>query len=298
MKDTTIENSLNHTNDTPFIHLRVHSQYSILKALNQVNDLAKIAKEYKMPYLALTDYNNMYGAIEFYKACLKHGIKPILGVEMDYRSNNNSKKKYKLIFLAKNNLGYKSLLHIVSVANLKDNKDPHLTFQDIKENLNQDSGLIILSSGGDGEISDILAKENFTEAKTYIEKFENILGEKSFYLEIVPQTFFNFAKNIQENTIKFAKDFLNQPERLIATQNPHYLSVNDKSAQKVLFNIHGEMEDEELYQYKFKNSDFSFINTNEAQDKFKSIQEEFGIDLIQNTYNLAETLNCEIELGK
>jgi len=284
--------------EIPFIHLRNHSQYSILKALPQTKDLAKKAKAFEQPFLAITDYNNMYGAIEFYKACKDNGIKPIIGVEMDFRSEANPKKKYKIIILAKDNTGYKSLMKIVSIANLKDQKDPHIDLQDIRENLNKDSGLVILSGGGDGEISDILTKGNFEKAKKYIDEFENILGEKTFYLEIVPQDYFEFAAKIKENTIKFAKEFLKEDWRLIATQNPHYLGEGDKSAQKVLFNIHGEDEDNSLFQYKFAKSDFSFIDTKKAKEIFTDVKEKYGIDLIKNNFVLAETLNVEIELGK
>ncbi len=288
----------NNINEIPFIHLRNHSQYSILKALPQTKDLAKKAKAFNMPFLAITDYNNMYGTIEFYKVCKDNDIKPIIGVEMDFRSDANPKKKYKLIFLSKNNKGYKTLMKLVSIANLKDNKDPHIDLQDICENLNKDSGLVVLSGGGDGEISDILTKGNFEKAKKYIEGFENILGEKTFYLEIVPQNYFEYAEKIKENTIKFAKEFLKEEWRLIATQNPHYLSESDKSAQKVLFNIHGEDEDNSLFQYKFAKSDFSFIDTKKAQNIFGEIKEKYGIDLIKNNFDLAETLNIEIKLGK
>ncbi|MEA4910537.1 DNA polymerase III subunit alpha [bioreactor metagenome] len=281
-----------------FIHLRTHSHYSILKSLPQIKQLVSKAKEYEMPFLALTDYNNMHGAIEFYKACKAKEIKPIIGVELDYRSESNSKKKYKLVFLVKNNDGYKSLMNLVSIANLRDQKDPHITFKILKENLNQDSGLIILSGGGDGEIADFLIKGNFEKSKKYVEKFEEVLGKNSFYLEIVPQTYFNFSKELKENTIKFAKEILNEEWRLIATQNSHYLSENDKSAHKVLFNIHGELEDDELYKYKFVQDDFSFIDTKKAEEIFGKIEKKYNINLIKNTFNLAESLNCEIELGK
>lgn len=283
---------------TPFIHLRNHSQYSILKALTRTKDLAKKAKEFNMPALALTDYNNMYGAIEFYKACKENKVKPILGVEMDFKSKANSRKKYKLVFLAKNNLGYKSLMHIVSVANLKYKQAPHLTFSDLQKHLNPDSGLVVLSGGGDGEISDLLVKENFEKAKEYIQEFEKILGEKSFYLEIVPQTFFNYAKEIQEHTLELAKNYLQEPWRLIATQNPHYLSIPDRLAQRVVFNIHGEIEDTELFKYKFSKEDFSFLNTEEATTLFQEIKNLTQIDLIQNTFDLAETLQVELTLGE
>ncbi len=282
----------------PFIHLRTHSHFSILKSLPKIKELISKAEEYKMPFLALTDYNNMHGAIEFYKACKAKNIKPILGVELDYKHENNSKKKYKLVFLAKNNNGYESLMSLVSLANLKDQKNPHIIFKDLKDNFNKDSGLIILSGGGDGEISDLLVKSNFEKAKNLINKFEEIFGEKSFYLEIVPQEYFNYFKEIKKHTLEFAKEFLKEEFRIIATQNSHYLSDNDKSAHKILFSIHGEPEDDELYQYKFNRDDFSFINSKKAEDIFGDIKTDYNIDIFKNTYNLAESLNCEIELGK
>jgi DNA polymerase-3 subunit alpha len=282
----------------PFVHLRSHSHYSLLKALPKIKDLVKKAKDFEMPSLALTDYNNMYGAIEFYKACKEKEIKPILGSEIDYRSINNSKKKYKLVFLAKNELGYKSLMKLVSIANLKDSKDPHIDFTTLKENCDTDSGLIILSGGPDGEISDILAKGNFEKAEKYIKGFEDILGENSFYLEISPQENFDYAKEIKENTIKFAKEFLAKEKLLIGTQNPHYLSDGDRSAHKILFNIHGELEDNELYQNKFTKADYSFISSEKAGELFKEIKENYEVDLIENSYRLSESLNCELELGK
>lgn len=284
--------------EIPFIHLRLHTQYSLLKSLNRIQELTKKAKAFNMPYLAITDYNNMYGAIEFYKACKANDIKPILGVELDYRSEANPKKKYKLIFLAKNNIGYQSLMKTVSIANLKDQKDPHIDLQTLKDNLDKNSGLILLSGGGDGEISDILIKGNFEKAQKYIKEFEDILGEKSFYLEIVAQNYFEYAEKLKENTIKFAKEFLNEDYRLIATQNPHYLLEGDRTAQKVLFNIHGEDEDNSLFQYKFAKQDFSFIDTKKAKSIFEDIKDNYNIDLIKNNFDLANTLNIEIELGK
>lgn len=298
MQEEISSNEIKVTKEVPFIHLRNHSHFSILKSLPQIKQLVNKAKEYQMPFLALTDYNNMYGAIEFYKECLNKEIKPIIGAEIDYRSENNPKKKYKLVFLTKKTIGYTSLMSLVSAANLKDQKDPHINFKILKEKFNPDSGLIILSGGGDGEIADFLIKGNFEKAKKYVEKFEEVFGENSFYLEIVPQTYFNFSKELKENTIKFAKEILKDEKRLIATQNPHYLSENDKSAQKVLFGIHGELEDEELYKYKFVQDDFSFIDTPKAKNIFREIKEKYGVDLIQNTFELADSLNCEIELGK
>ncbi|MDQ1281842.1 MAG: polymerase subunit alpha [Patescibacteria group bacterium] len=304
METQTTQENLDLEKELPFIHLRTHSHYSLLKSLPKIKDLVKKAKEFDMPYLALTDYNNMYGAIEFYKACKDKGIKPIIGAEIDYRSENNPKKKFKLIFLAKDKSGYKSLMKIVSLANLKERLDPHLNFKMIKENLDKDSGLILLSGSQDGEISDILAKGNFERAKKYFDDFIEILGEGNFYLELSPQENFDYAKDIKENTIKFVKEILKDEKLLIGTQNAHYLSEGDKAAQKVLFGIHGQEDDINLYKEKFAKEDYSFIDTKKAKDLFSKIGSENynlknqNIDIIKNNFELAEKLNCEIDLGK
>lgn len=304
METQTTQENLDLEKELPFIHLRAHSHYSLLKALPKIKDLVKKAKEFGMPAIALTDYNNMYGTIEFYKACKDKDIKPIIGAEIDYRSENNPKKKFKLVFLAKNKAGYKSLMKIVSLANLKERPNPHLNFKMIKENLDKDSGLIMLSGSHDGEISDILAKGNFERAKAYFENFTDILGEGNVYLELSPQGNFDYAKDIKENTIKFVKEILKNEKLLIGTQNAHYLNEGDKAAQKVLFGIHGQEDDINLYREKFSKEDYSFVDTKKAMDFFSKIGNENynlqnqNINIIKNNFELAEKLNCEIDLGK
>jgi DNA polymerase-3 subunit alpha len=109
-----------------FVHLHTHSHYSLLDGLSKIPELVKRAKELDMPALALTDHGVMYGAIEFYKACKKEGIKPIIGVEayiaertLHDKEANIDSKRYHLTLLAKNHTGYKNLMRLVSTSYLE-----------------------------------------------------------------------------------------------------------------------------------------------------------------------------------
>ena len=301
-----LKNEIETEKNIPFIHLRCHSQYSILKALPKIKNLINKAADFNFPSLALTDYNNMYGALEFYTKAKEKNIKPILGVEFDFITEENPKKKYKLILLAKNNLGYKNLLKIVSEVNLKHEKNLHLDKDILKEFLKGDeSGIIALSGGDEANLNEYLIKKNFEKAKEIFQDYEKYFGENNFYFEISPQEFVDYKKEILENTIYFVKDFLKKPELLIWTQNPHYLNEGDKAAQKILFNIHGEEEDNSIYQYKFSKNDFSFADTNKTKTLIENLFQKYNLekelknfDFIKNNFQVNEKINIEIELGK
>src|SRR3989338_4212676 len=112
--------------ETKFIHLHTHSHYSLLDGLSKVDEMVKLAKQDGMQALALTDHGNMYGAIEFYKTCKSHGIKPIIGVEAYIAERTRFDKepgidsrRYHLTLLAYNAIGYKNLIKLVTKANLE-----------------------------------------------------------------------------------------------------------------------------------------------------------------------------------
>ena len=109
-----------------FVHLHTHSHYSLLDGLAKTDDLVSLAKEMKMPALAITDHGNLYGAIEFYKKAKKMGIKPIIGLEAYVAANSLYEKRagiddkrFHLILLSKNNLGYKNLVKLVTISHLE-----------------------------------------------------------------------------------------------------------------------------------------------------------------------------------
>ena len=141
----------------PFVHLHVHSEYSLLDGLGRIEDLVVRATELGMPALALTDHGVMYGAIEFYQAAKKHGIKPIIGVEMyiaprgmKQRESKQDRKSHHLTLLANDGIGYHNLLQIATTAELEGfYYKPRVDKEYLAEHA---QGLIALSGCGSGEI--------------------------------------------------------------------------------------------------------------------------------------------------
>ena len=232
-----------------FIHLRTHSHYSLLKALPKIHPLVARAKALGMSSLALTDYSNMYGTIEFYKACKDAKIKPIIGVEFSMLYNE---RLFKITLLAKNIHGYKNLMRITSVVNMENSESPVLSFETL---ITYKEGIIVLSGGPWGDISTLLTidkKQALLRLHEYQKHFEN-----HFYLEITPHTFMDRGDEMRNKTISFAREH-NIP--LIATWNSHYIQPQDKAAHKTLYSVHGDQTSLDEYQILFQKGDFHFAS--------------------------------------
>ncbi len=267
-----------------FIPLRNHTHYSLLHAMPKVPDLVKRATELGYTALSISDTNNMYGAIEFYKECQKKKIKPILSVEFNIKEND---RYYNLLLIAKNFTGYKSLMRLTSEAQLRDAKNPHLLFSDL-ETFSKE--IICLSGGPWGEISDILKINDVSQnskALSVYEKYKKIF-DKDFYLEITNHTYMDYGEDMRKNTISFARE---HDIPMVATHNVFYLRPEDKVAHKTLVNIASEGDSAEYYNSFFKPADFHFLSPKEAEENFADIKEA-----IENTEKISEAVNIEIEL--
>ena len=264
-----------------FVHLRNHSHYSLLSALPKIDPLVKRAKHYEMPAVALTDHANMYGTIEFYKACEKKEIKPIIGVEFDIL---HADRRFKIVLIARNLEGYKNLMRITSIVNVENPTDPVLSLETLTT---YKQGLTVLSGGMWGELSNLLIW-NKDDARKQLDVYKEHFGEH-FYLELNPQTGMEHGEEMRKKTIAFARE-TNTP--LVATWNTHYLSPGDKGAHKTLYLIHGDAQSQEEYQHMFQKDDFSFVDVTTGEKQFEDVP-----DALENTKKIANDCDLQIPLG-
>ncbi len=264
-----------------FVHLRNHTHYSLLKALPKVPYLIKEAKKNKMSALAITDYNNMYGTIEFYLSCQKEGIKPIIGAEFSILYND---RKFQIVILAKNIIGYKNLMRITSLVNVENPIEPVLTDEIL---LNHKDGLLLISGGLLGDVNNLLIIDEVAalERLTFYKKnFED------YYLEVNPQMNLDNAEAIHKATILCSKK-TNTP--LVVTANTHYIQAQDKPAHKILFSVHGDEHSTLEHAHIFQKDIFAFEANIEENALFKDIPEA-----LSNTLKIAEICALEIPLGQ
>lgn len=276
-----------------FVHLHVHSHYSLLDALPKVDELISAAKKNNFSALALTDHGNMYGAIEFYEQCEKEGIKPIVGVEVYVVGNRKNKaekqKSHHLVLLALDAMGYKNLLKIVSAGHIEGfHNEPHIDKEILR--LYKD-GIVALSGCIEGELPRILQKEhNFEKAKKVAKEYQEIFGIDNFYLELLDLPSQEGQMEVNGQLIKLSKD---TGIPLVVTRDAHYLHPEDAEAQDILTCIRDGVHLEEPNRISMNTVDYSLGNTEEIIERFKHVPEA-----IENTIKIAERVNLKLELNK
>ncbi|MFH1288414.1 MAG: PHP domain-containing protein, partial [bacterium] len=173
-----------------FVHLHVHTEYSLLDGACRIDDLIKLAKKYHMPALAITDHGNMFGVVEFYENAMKEGIKPIIGCEVYISPKSRFEKdakgisdaSYHLVLLAKDKTGYKNLMELVSRGYLEGfYYRPRIDKEILKE---FSGGLICLSSCLKGEIASLFLAGRPEDAKNVAKFYKDIFPQGDFFLEI------------------------------------------------------------------------------------------------------------------
>jgi DNA polymerase-3 subunit alpha len=277
-----------------FVHLHIHTEYSLLDGASRIKPLIRRAKEMGMPAVAITDHGVMYGVIDFYKEAIRAGIKPIIGCEVYVAPRSRFDKEAKvddtpahLVLLAETDEGYQNLSKLVSRAFLegfyyKPRVDRALLRQYSK-------GLIALSGCLAGEIPRSLLKGQADKAKTIAREYKDIFGKDNFFLE-VQQHGIEEQTKINYEIIKMARE-LDIP--LVATNDVHYVNKEEAAAQDVLVCIQTGKLREEENRMRFPTEEFYLKSYEEMEMLFGEYP-----DVLTNTLTIADRCSVNFEFGQ
>jgi len=277
-----------------FVHLHVHSHYSLLDGMAKIGELVKKAKELGMPALALTDHGVMYGAVEFYEKAKEAGIKPIIGVEIYLTSNHKERgnggngkgdRPNHLVLLAKNEEGYRNLLKIVSIAHMEGFYYKPRVDKNILRRYSD--GLIALTACAAGEIPRLIESKKFDKALETIKEYQEIFGKGNLFLEIMPH-----AQSAALNE-KLKELTLQTGAPLVSTNDIHYVRASDKEAQDILLCVQSGKKVDDHDRLSLRDFDLHFKTAEEMRSAFLDVPEA-----ADNTLKIAEMCELEIPLGK
>ncbi len=278
-----------------FVHLHVHTQYSLLDGACLIKKLTDLARRMKMPACAITDHGNMFGAIEFYQSCITNGIKPIIGSEvyiapkgrLDKTFSQGEETANHLILLVRDEAGYKNLMKLVSIGYLEGfYYKPRID----KEALAQYSeGLIALSSCLKGEIPRLAMNNKEEKLRQLAAEYRDILGKENFYFELqdnsIPE-----QREVNKELIRLGKEL---GIGLVATNDVHYLTKDSAKAHEALLCIQTQTTLDDPNRMKLQTDQFYFKSTEEMKALFKDVPEA-----ISNTIKIAERCNLELDFKK
>lgn len=276
-----------------FVHLHVHTEYSLLDGACRLDRLCSVAKERGQNAIAITDHGNLFGAVDFYKAAKKQGIKPIIGCEIYVAARSRFDKvhgidsnRHHLVLLCENETGYKNLIKLVSSAWV----DGFYTKPRIDREILQKhhEGLICLSACLAGEIPKLLVNGDYLKAKETALWYYNLFGKDHYYLEMqnhsIPE-----QKIVNEGLIRLSKE---TDIPLVATNDVHYINREDANTQKILICIATNHTVDEENSLEFTSDNFYLKNEDEMRGLFADIPEA-----IKNTQKIADMCNFDFEFG-
>ena len=275
-----------------FAHLHLHTEYSLLDGACRINELVKRIKELGQNAVAITDHGNMYGVINFYKACKKEGIKPIIGCEVYVAKRRLSDKTPELdrhynhlVLLCENETGYRNLMKLVSVSWVDGYYyKPRIDIELLKK---YHEGLIGLSACLAGEIPQALINNNYDEAKRIALRYKDIFGENNFFLELQNHGIREEVL-IESSIIRLSKE-CDIP--LVATNDCHYIRQEDSHLHHVLLCIQTAKTIKDELPLAFPTNQFYVKSEDEMLQLFDK-------EAVENTQKIADRCSVEIEFGK
>lgn len=272
-----------------FVHLHLHSEYSLLDGSTRISLLPKKVKELNMDAVALTDHGNMYGAIAFYKACKDEGIKPILGCEVyiskkDLSIKDKSNERYHLILLAENNEGFKNIMKIVSIGFVDGYYyKPRIDKEVLKK---YSKGIIATSACLGGEVQKLILNRDIEAAKKSALEYRGIFGENNFFLELQDHGMPEQAR-VNRELINLSKE-LEIP--LTVSNDVHYLNKDDAKSHDVLLCIQTGKTVNDENRMKFPSDEFYLKSPDEMAALFPENK-----DALENTVEIANRCNVDIK---
>lgn len=282
-----------------FTHLHVHTEYSLLDGSSKISELCRRTKELGMDAIAITDHGNMYGAIDFYKAALKEGIKPIIGCEAyvasvsRFKKDNSAENYYcHLVLLAENNDGYRNLIKIISKGFTEGfYYKPRIDKELIKE---YSGGIIALSACLAGPVARAVLKYGYEKAKEVALEYDNIFGRGNFYLEL--QDHGPLSDSVREQqTVNSALMRISEETGipLVCTNDLHYINAEDAEAHDILLCIQTGKTVADENRMRYPGGQFYLKSPQEMYDLFPYAQ-----TACENTNKIAERCNVSFEFNK
>lgn len=278
----------------PFAHLHVHSEYSLLDGACRIEQLVQRVADLGQTAVALTDHGVMYGVVDFYRACTAHGIHPVIGCEVYVAPQSRFDRSYvngqwhtHLILLCENMMGYRNLIHMVSLGFSEGfYMKPRIDMELLRQH---SEGLICLSACLAGSIPRALADGDMDGAYDLCQQFLQIFDRKHFYLEVQDHGI-EAQSRVNEGLFQLAKQM---KIGLVATNDAHYLTRRDAKLQDVLMSIQMGKTVDDPTRMKFETDEFYIKDADEMAALFPNHPEA-----LSNTVEIANRCQVEFEFGK
>lgn len=278
----------------PFAHLHVHSEYSLLDGYSRVSQLPKAAKEIGQTALALTDHGVMYGAVDFYRACKKEGVKPIIGCEVYVaprsrfdKTPDKDRERYHMVLLCENDTGYRNLIKMVSLGFTEGFYTKPRIDDELLERYHE--GLICLSACLAGEIPRLLSAGDYNKALERARYYQKLFGKDNYFIEIQ-----NHGLEEQERILpKLVRISEEIGAPLVATNDSHYIRKEDAKTHDILLCIQTTSTVEDKDRFRFQTEEFYLKSEEEMRELFPDYPEA-----IENTAVIAERCNMEFKFGE
>ncbi|MDD3172253.1 MAG: DNA polymerase III subunit alpha [Herbinix sp.] len=278
-----------------FTHLHVHTEYSLLDGSSKIKELVHRAKELGMDSLAITDHGVMYGVIDFYKACLAEGIKPIIGCEVYVAPNSRFDREigtsdgryHHLVLLAESNTGYQNLMKIVSKGFLEGfYYKPRVDYEVLTK---YSEGITALSACLAGEVAGNLLKGFYAEAKNAAIKLQSIYGEGHFFLELQDHGM-QEQKTANQGILRLASE---TGIKLVATNDVHYTFAEDVDPHDILLCIQTQKKVADENRMRYEGGQYFLKSPEEMLTVFP-----YAKEALENTYEIAQRCNVTITFGE